>query len=434
MERLKKNSIFTIKEEINLKESQIQSRENAFTPSLTKKYMFSAEDKNIKVANSEYEKNKINQSLQKQFLFSYDQESYNNINKVDCERNNVSSNKSFQSNENYNSDFISSSNSNSDDYLSEEIYNENNRINTDEFLKNNENSNKNNFLNNNGNSNQISINNININNTFLNFSLSQKDKLVQDISKDCHQQITQENLNINIYNFSNPPNFQSNNVNSCIHNQNLNAIYTHGGTRDRGKTLKNTFKGVLNYVIGKDKEDLKEELEQLKILYKEMEMQIRMIRDKTILFRNRFISRISYLFTYLTGKTLAFYCIYRIIMTIKNLLFLNYSDINVMLREEVLSIIDFFISIIFKILNLDVETIYYTVIEQYFSLTIVGLIIIINIRSFLNTILFIYTKTLKKYNTKTNRTLQMVFLAYFVGLFYVTSSIFLLFNLPITYR
>lgn len=208
-----------------------------------------------------------------------------------------------------------------------------------------------------------------------------------------------------------------------------------GNTRDRKKSLKSTFKGVINYVIGKDsKKDLEEEIKELKILYKEMEMQVRLIKDKTILFRNRFISRISYLFHYITGKTLAFYCIYRIIMTIKNLLFMNYSDINVMLKEEVLNIIDLLINIIFKLLNLDVETIYYTVIEQYFSLLIVGTIIIINIRSFLNTILFIYTKILKKYDTKNNRDIQMVFLSYFIGLFYVTSSIFLIFNLPITYR
>jgi hypothetical protein len=228
----------------------------------------------------------------------------------------------------------------------------------------------------------------------------------------------------------------SGNNNSLHKNNSFDSINTNNNNiKNRKKSFKSTFKGVFNYVIGKDSQkDLEEEIQQLKILYGEMEMQMKLISSKTILFTNRSISRINYLFTYISGKILAFYSIYRIIMTIKNLVFLNYSDINVMLREEVLNIIDFFITIIFKILNLDVETIYYTVIEQYFSLTIVGLIIIVNIRSFLNTILFIYTITLKKYNSQIDRNLTMVSLSYFVGLFYVTSSIFLIFNLPITYR
>lgn len=196
-----------------------------------------------------------------------------------------------------------------------------------------------------------------------------------------------------------------------------------------------TVKGFFNYIIGKDnKQNMNEEIEELKILYNEMEMQVKLIKEKTILFRNNFISSVKYFFHIITGKILAVYCIYRIIMTIKNLLFQNYSDINVMLREELLNIIDVSLNIVFYLLKWDVETIYYTVIEQYFSLLIVGTIIIVNIRSFLNTILFIYTKTLKKYNSKVNKNVQSLCLSYFVGLFYVTSSIFLIFNLPITYR
>jgi hypothetical protein len=199
--------------------------------------------------------------------------------------------------------------------------------------------------------------------------------------------------------------------------------------------LLGTMKGVYNYVIGKDnKKDMQEEIDELKALYSEMEMQVKLVKEKTISFRNNFISGVKYFFQVITGKILAFYCIYRIVMTIKNLLFQNYSDINVMLKEELLNIIDFSLNIVFSLLKVDVETIYYTVIEQYFSLLIVGSIIIVNIRSFLNTILFIYTKTLKNYNTKLNKKAQSLFLSYFVGLFYVTSSIFLIFNLPITYR
>jgi hypothetical protein len=204
---------------------------------------------------------------------------------------------------------------------------------------------------------------------------------------------------------------------------------------DKKNPLIVSMKGVYNYIIGRDnKKDMQDEITELKNLYTEMEMQVKLIKDKTILIRNNFISGIKYFFQVITGKILAIYCIYRIVMTVKNLLFQNYSDINVMLREELLNIIDFSLNVLFKLLKVDLETIYYTVIEQYFSLLIVGSVIIVNIRSFLNTILFIYTKTIKNYNKKLNKKVQLLFLSYFVGLFYVTSSIFLIFNLPITYR
>jgi hypothetical protein len=207
------------------------------------------------------------------------------------------------------------------------------------------------------------------------------------------------------------------------------------GNKSPTRHLKSTMKGLFNYVIGKDnKQDIKEEIDELKALYGEMEMQVKMIKEKTMMLRENFISSIKYLIQTVSGQILAVYCIYRIIMTSKNLMFQKYSDINVMLREEVLNIIDFSLNIVFHILKLDVETIYYTVIEQYFSLLIVGIIILTNIRSFLNTILFIYQKTLKKYSAKIHKKVQLLFLSYVVGLFYVTSSIFLIFNLPITYR
>lgn len=329
------------------------------------------------------------------------------------EESGFSANENFAKKDSFNSEYINSSDSDT----SEE---EDNNIEMEEINK--ENTNKEEI--------KPTINKININNTFLNLNIDSKNE--NNNNNFMNMNNIYNNINTigtaNI-NLGNIPLQKNNSFNSS--NNNTNS----GNIKNRKKSLKSTVKGVFNYVLGKDSQkDLEEEIEQLKNLYGEMEMQMKLISSKTILFRNRFISRVSYFFTYVTGKILAFYCIYRIIMTVKNLLFQNYSDINVMLREEVVNIIDFFITIIFKILNLDVETIYYTVIEQYFSLTIVGTIIIINIRSFLNTILFIYTITLKKYNSQIDRNLTMVSLSYFVGLFYVTSSIFLIFNLPITYR
>ena len=105
-----------------------------------------------------------------------------------------------------------------------------------------------------------------------------------------------------------------------------------------------------------------------------------------------------------------------------------------MLREELLNIIDWALKFVLDILDVELQKVYMTVIEQYFSLLTVGSIIIVNIRSMLNTVLFIYTKTMKQYDTKIDRKVVVVFLAYFIGLFYVCSSIFLIFNVPRQYR
>lgn len=201
------------------------------------------------------------------------------------------------------------------------------------------------------------------------------------------------------------------------------------------KHIASSVRGFLDFVTDKpDKKNVEAEIEDLKLLYKEMEVQLKLLKEKTVNMKNNVISKVSYIFRLITEQILAIYSVYRILMTVKNLLFQNYGDINVMLREEILNVIDLVISVIFHILKLDVETIYYTVIEQYFSLVLVGSIIIVNMRAFLNTILFIYTKTLKRYGNAVNKNVQLLFLSYFVGLFYVTSSIFLIFSLPITYR
>jgi hypothetical protein len=201
------------------------------------------------------------------------------------------------------------------------------------------------------------------------------------------------------------------------------------------EALANSVKDFLKFMEGKeDQQDLNKEIEKLRLIYVTMEFKFKLIKEKTIIFGNNVISRINFFINKTTVQILAIYCTYRIIITIKNLLFQNYNDINIMLKDQVLNFIDFSLNIVFKVMNLEIETIYYTVIEQYFSLFIVGIIIITNIRSFLLTILFIYTKTIKKCSSIISKKIQLIFLSYFVGVFYVTSSIFLIFNLPITYR
>jgi len=185
------------------------------------------------------------------------------------------------------------------------------------------------------------------------------------------------------------------------------------------------------------------QISELTFLKNEFEVQIQMLKDKSIMqlqsilqsFKNyNFFWPAVYTIQFFCGKILAVYCIYRIIMTVKNLLFTNYNDINVMLREELLNIVDWSLKFALNLFDLELQKVYLTVIEQYFSLLTVGSIIIVNIRSMLNTILYLYTKIMKAYNTKMDKKVQVVFLAYFVGLFYVCTSIFLIFNVPKTYR
>ena len=191
----------------------------------------------------------------------------------------------------------------------------------------------------------------------------------------------------------------------------------------------------MNYVLCKqDKQDLNDEIENLRIIYITMNMKLKLIKQKTILFKNEIVSRMQYFINTKIYQILALYCIYKIFMTCKNLLFQDYNDINIMLKDRLSNAIDFSLKIILRILNLEVNIINYTIIEQYFSLFILGIIIVTNIRSFLLSILFIYTKIIKKYSSVMSKNIQLLFLSYFVGLFYVNSSIFMIFNLPITYR
>ena len=170
------------------------------------------------------------------------------------------------------------------------------------------------------------------------------------------------------------------------------------------------------------------EIEELKTKYQQLERIISMLKDKSIAKYRKFMDS----FNIFTFKILAIYCVYRIIMTLRNYFFSNYQDINVMLREEALSILDRMLSLLYKRFAVKVDKIYFILIQQYFSLISVGSIIIINIRSFLNTILFLYSKFFKKIGKMKN--FQLLLLSYFVGLFYVTTSIFVIFNLPVSYR
>lgn len=141
---------------------------------------------------------------------------------------------------------------------------------------------------------------------------------------------------------------------------------------------------------------------------------------------------INWIIYFLLGKIMAYYSIYRILITIKNLFLSNYSEINLMFKEEVLTIIDKLVGVFFIFLNFDIENLFYSLLEQYFSIIVVGVMLIVNMRGFLNTIHFLYTRAINKISI--NRNFEVLFMSYFIGMFYMSAIIFIIFSLPLTYR
>jgi hypothetical protein len=212
-------------------------------------------------------------------------------------------------------------------------------------------------------------------------------------------------------------------------------------TMEEARTNKSNLMDSIKSVFKSKDVDNHQLRKEFDILNSDLCMQIQILKERPIIqltelqsSSSNILVKMKYIIQIFFGKVLGLYCVYKIIITFKNLLFTDYNGINVMLREELLNIIDFSLSLFLKLMNLKFEEFYYTVIEQYFSLIIVGTIIIVNIRSFLNTIWFIYQKIFKDYEREENKHVQMLTLSYFVGLFYICSSIFLIFNLPKTYR
>lgn len=212
--------------------------------------------------------------------------------------------------------------------------------------------------------------------------------------------------------------------------------------RESANPSKRIMNGLYDYMVSKtSKADLNAEIKQLKILYHDLLLRLKIYKDKNIEeYRNLYESikkgfkeYFHWVVFYICGKILGFYSLYKIVMTCKNYFLSNYSDINTMLKEELINIIDKLLGIGFYILKLDNESLLYNMLEQHFSLFIVGTIIFVNMRSFLNTIYFLYTTAIKKIDSS-NKTGQTLLMSYFVGMFYVTSSIFIIFSLPKTYR
>lgn len=132
---------------------------------------------------------------------------------------------------------------------------------------------------------------------------------------------------------------------------------------------------------------------------------------------------------------LSIYSLYKIFNTIKNLLFSDYSNINLTLREDVLNIVDWILDFIGFIFKSHFSEICHTIIEQYFSLFIVSIVILTNLKSFLSMLQFIYKKSIKIFSkVKVSSPVKYILLSYLCCLFYLTSTLFLISNLPLRYR
>lgn len=167
------------------------------------------------------------------------------------------------------------------------------------------------------------------------------------------------------------------------------------------------------------------------INYKDNKINIYQLRIFTL--RQNLYNYFNWVLFYFFGKILGIYSAYKVLITTKNYFLSNYSEINDMLKDELINIIDKILSVSFYILTFENDSLLYTIIEQYFSLVVVGSILIVNIRSFLNTIHFLYTRAISKIDFN-NNALETSFMTYCVGMFYITSSILIIFSLPKTYR
>ena len=161
---------------------------------------------------------------------------------------------------------------------------------------------------------------------------------------------------------------------------------------------------------------------------KKLEVNINILKDKSIQQYNKIIN-CAY---YFIGKALAFYFIYKFIMTIKNFFFSDYDKINLNLKSNNKLFLDQILITAGSFCNLRINPIYSTFIDQYFSLLLVGIIIISNMRSFLNTVLFLYSKFFS--NQRLNQKIQILILSKFIALLYLNASFSLIFSLPLPYR
>jgi len=227
-------------------------------------------------------------------------------------------------------------------------------------------------------------------------------------------------------------------------NRDMNGWYHKG--MNIGKKIEKKVKFWFKTFLNNDK-DTQQKLKNLNNSAREFNIHLKLIAMKKVeefvfSFQNSIFWTIKLSIQKLSEKLLGVYSFYKIVITIKNLIFSDYDDINNMLKFEVHSIIDRVLRYIFEKFHVNFNNnnsqnnnkILYAIIEQYFSLLIVGSIILVNMRSFLNLILFIYTMSFKNFKARVSELLQVLTLSYVVGLFYVCSSIFLIFSLPITYR
>ena len=255
----------------------------------------------------------------------------------------------------------------------------------------------------------------------------------QSILKDDHENVLNEKTNKSEYS----------DLNLCL----LNVQFANKKQKSNRKrnlsfsnfsTIDKLINKIYRYALFKKKthitlqdiiyflKEISKSLEQLRI--KSIELYFKSIEKLKELFFF-FINWLSY---YLIGKILGFHSVYKVLMTCKNFFLSNYSEINIMLKDELLSIIDNILSLSFYILKFEHDSLIYTFLEQYFSLIIVGTILLVNMRSFLNTIHFLYMRAFTKHESRYS--LESCYMSYCVGMLYITSMVLIIFSLPKTYR
>lgn len=177
-----------------------------------------------------------------------------------------------------------------------------------------------------------------------------------------------------------------------------------------------------------------EELNKLKSLITESEMQYNFWEDKASYSTKTSIVSKG------ISKIMGLYAVIHLLITFYFLFFSDYYDYSMIINKKQTNYIDNILVTTFSYFGSvsSSETasvnMTYKRVERYLSLGVVGLALISNVNSFLQYVIFISTQLLKKMKLTINENTQVILMSYCITLFYVVSSVFIIFTLPLAYR
>ena len=176
------------------------------------------------------------------------------------------------------------------------------------------------------------------------------------------------------------------------------------------------------------------DIANLKDIKVELETKAKLLEEKQFVgydSKENF-GKFTYFAKVTSGYILSIYSCFRVFSSFFSVLFLRYDSTAG--NEEKTSVLDKALFFIFDFIIKDTfEVQFFSVFEQCFSLSLMAVLIIVNFRSLLITLQFLYQKVISR-SDSINEWSATLILAYLIGLFYFTSITFLVFSLPISVR